>query len=141
MMARIGSKDTKPELVLRKTLHAMGFRYQLHRADLPGKPDLVFPKHQAVCFVHGCFWHRHTGCDFASVPKTRPDFWRIKFKKNTERDRRNISELQSKGWRTAVVWECHLVKHNTNETIESLTSWLIDRADTRPFESHIQNTK
>jgi DNA mismatch endonuclease (patch repair protein) len=107
-MSRIRGRDTKPELVLRKLLHAQGLRYRLHRADLPGKPDLVFVRHKAVVFVHGCFWHRHHGCSIATTPKSNIDFWVEKFDRNVARDRRNILALQALGWRVYVVWECEL---------------------------------
>lgn len=108
MMRNIRGKDTKPELLLRRALHALGFRYRLHQKGLPGRPDLVFPKYRAAVFVHGCFWHRHQGCPKATTPATREDFWKSKFAENTARDRRNIDQLQSAGWRVLVVWECEL---------------------------------
>ena len=106
MMARIGGKDTKPELVVRRALHALGIRFRLHDGKFPGKPDLVFRRFGAVCFVHGCFWHRHAGCSFITDPSTRPEFWQQKFKTNIERDRRTRGELLEAGWRVAIVWEC-----------------------------------
>jgi DNA mismatch endonuclease (patch repair protein) len=106
-MRNIKGKDTKPELILRRALHAAGFRYQLHRSDLPGKPDLVFPKYRAVIFVHGCFWHRH-GCRFTTTPATRKEFWERKFRENVERDLRNVEKLTRANWRVYVVWECAL---------------------------------
>lgn len=108
-MRSIKSKDTKPEIILRKALFAEGFRYRLHRKDLPGKPDLVFPRYNAVIFVHGCFWHRH-GCKYTSTPSTRVDFWEKKFRENVERDRKNVDELMQMGWRVYIVWECAIKK-------------------------------
>ena len=108
MMAGIRGKDTKPELRLRRSLHAMGFRYRLHAKGLPGRPDLVLPKYRAVIFVHGCFWHRHPGCRFASTPSTRPEFWAAKFAANVARDEAVRSQLLQCGWRVATVWECAL---------------------------------
>lgn len=107
MMAGIRGKDTKPELAVRSALHARGFRFRLHRKDLPGKPDLVFPKHRAVVFVNGCFWHGHE-CHLFRWPKTRPEFWQRKIRSNMERDHARYLELGAAGWRVAIVWECAL---------------------------------
>jgi DNA mismatch endonuclease, patch repair protein len=109
-MASIRSRDTKPEMLVRRYLHGRGFRYSLVRKDLPGQPDLVLPKFNAAVFVHGCFWHGHVGCRFATTPATRPDFWRSKLSANAARDQRVETELQQLGWRVAVVWECALRK-------------------------------
>jgi len=106
LMSRVRQKNTKPETVVRQALHAAGFRYRLHRRDLPGSPDIVLPGRKAVVFVHGCFWHRHPGCKAASTPKTRAEFWARKFDANVERDRRAIDALSEKGWAVHVVWEC-----------------------------------
>lgn len=106
MMAGIRGKDTKPELALRRSLHSLGFRYRLHAKGIPGKPDLVLPKYRAVIFVHGCFWHRHPGCRYASTPATRPEFWASKFSANVARDSAVRSALLLAGWRVATVWEC-----------------------------------
>lgn len=106
-MSGIRGKDTKPELTVRKFLHQKGLRFRLH-AKLPGKPDLTFPKHKAVVFVHGCFWHRHEGCRFSTTPKSNPDFWQKKFSANVERDARATAQLEEIGWRVLVVWECQL---------------------------------
>lgn len=105
-MSRIKGRDTKPEMIVRSLLHRMGYRFRLHRKDLPGKPDIVLPKHKTVIFVHGCFWHRHQGCRFAYTPKSRVDFWNKKFDDNVKRDRRNQKELSSLGWKVITVWEC-----------------------------------
>ena len=107
-MAAIRGKDTAPELAVRRILHAMGLRFRLHRKDLPGRPDIVLPKHRTVVFVHGCFWHRHKDCRHTTTPKTRQEFWQTKFASNVERDRRNRTDLQQLGWRVIVVWECEL---------------------------------
>lgn len=107
MMAGIRGKDTKPEIVLRRGLHRLGFRFQLHRKDLPGKPDIVFPKHRAVIFAHGCFWHGH-GCHLFKWPKTRVEFWREKIGQNRERDKSAVETLVSDEWRVCEVWECAL---------------------------------
>jgi DNA mismatch endonuclease (patch repair protein) len=105
-MSRIRSSNTKPEIYLRKALHRLGFRFRLHGRKLPGKPDIILPKHKAVVFVHGCFWHRHQGCKVATIPKTNTDFWLAKFARNVERDGVVIQKLQDEGWRVFVTWEC-----------------------------------
>jgi len=104
-MRGILAKNTRPELVVRSIAHRLGLRFRLHRGDLPGKPDLVFPKYRTVVFVHGCFWHRHD-CGLAAVPKTRPDFWAKKFEGNVIRDARNKQLLEAQGWNVLEVWEC-----------------------------------
>ncbi|MDE2921794.1 MAG: very short patch repair endonuclease [Acidobacteriota bacterium] len=106
LMRRIRGRDTKPELVVRRAAHALGYRFRLHRRDLPGTPDLVFPRLRKAILVHGCFWHRHPGCPRTTTPKTRVAYWRDKFQQNIERDRRNIGELRALGWGVLVVWEC-----------------------------------
>ena len=105
-MSRVKSKDTSPEMRVRRAAHALGLRFRLHRRDLPGKPDLVFPKHRTALFVHGCFWHRHPGCPKASVPKTRTAYWMSKFDANVTRDIRVWKHLERLGWRVAVIWGC-----------------------------------
>ena len=107
-MSAIKSKNTKPEIKVRKVLHSMGYRFRLHRKDLPGKPDLVLPKYKTVIFVHGCFWHRHKNCKYASTPKTRQEFWEAKFRENINRDKLNQENLSSKGWKIIIVWECEI---------------------------------
>jgi DNA mismatch endonuclease, patch repair protein len=106
LMSRIRGKNTKPELVVRHLLHSMGYRFRLHRRDLPGTPDLVLPKYRLAFLVHGCFFHHHGGCRLAYVPKTRTDFWREKFSKNIERDRKVQRALRAAGWTPIVIWEC-----------------------------------
>ena len=105
-MARIRSQDTQPKMKVRRLLYPLGYRYRLHRPDLPGSPDICFPARRKVIFVHGCFWHRHDGCARATTPKTRTSFWEERFRKNVIRDRRNITGLVEAGWETMVVWEC-----------------------------------
>jgi len=107
-MRQVRSANTTPEKKVRSLLHRLGFRFRLHRQDLPGKPDIVLPKHASVVFVHGCFWHRHPGCPRATIPATHQDYWLPKFKRTVERDKRNQIELRRLGWRVAVVWECEL---------------------------------
>lgn len=123
MMSGIKGRNTHPELVVRRALHAAGFRYRLHGADLPGRPDIVLPKHGAVILVHGCFWHRHPGCRFATTPATRPEFWAEKFARNVERDAQNRQALQAQGWRIATLWECGIRQFDQHR-VESLTSWI-----------------
>lgn len=109
-MARVRSKDTKPELIVRRLVHGMGYRYRLHAKDLPGKPDLVFRPRRKVVFVHGCFWHRHPdpGCPLARLPKSRLEFWLPKLEANRARDERAVDALEKNGWRVLVVWECQI---------------------------------
>ena len=106
LMSRVGAKDTSPEIRVRKRAHAMGLRYRLHRSDIPGTPDLVFPKYRVIIFVHGCFWHRHPGCKKATLPKSQVRFWQNKFDSNVARDRRAIDDLNALGWRVSIIWEC-----------------------------------
>ena len=124
MMSAIRSGNTKPEMMLRKMLHARGFRYRLHDSKLPGKPDLVFPRYHAVLFVHGCFWHRHEGCKYATTPASNAEFWQDKFEKNVARDRRAIDALLAAGWRVGVVWECLFKDGNVDRTVEELVRFL-----------------
>ncbi len=104
-MSRIRARDTKPEMILRRGLHAKGLRFRLHRKDLPGRPDIVFPSRRAVILIHGCFWHGH-GCALTKVPQTNSEFWKSKIQRNIERDRQSTSKLQETGWRVLVIWEC-----------------------------------
>lgn len=105
-LAAVGSRDTAPELVVRRMLHGMGLRFRLHRRDLPGSPDVVLPKHRTVVFVHGCYWHRHAQCPYSQVPARNSEFWQAKFRRNVERDIENQRELRRLGWRVVTVWEC-----------------------------------
>ncbi len=133
MMARVNGKNTRPELVLRKALHAKGFRYRLHGRGIPGRPDLVLLKHKALVFVHGCFWHSHPGCNFAVVPKSRQEFWIKKFEANSRRDAATQRLLLSHGWRVAVVWGCALLRLDLiGQTADSISDWL--NSDTRYIE-------
>lgn len=106
IMQSVGQENTPPELRVRRLLHRLGYRFRIHRKDLPGTPDIVLPRHKLAIFVHGCFWHRHDGCRRATTPKTRTVFWADKFARNTERDTRKANELRSAGWRVGVIWEC-----------------------------------
>ena len=121
-MSKIRGRDTGPELVVRRTAHRMGFRFRLYRKDLPGTPDLVFPRHHLAVFVHGCFWHRHSGCRFAYSPKSRVEFWKEKFKQNVARDRRNQTALRDMGWRVLVIWGCET--RNIKIVEDRLREWL-----------------
>src|ERR1700712_3442515 len=107
-MSRIRSKDTRPEMLVRKFLHKNGFRYRLHVKNLPGKPDIVLPKYHTVIFVHGCFWHGHEGCKKAALPKTRTEWWQAKINKNKSNDLQALQKLDKAGWQTVVLWECQL---------------------------------
>ncbi|MFN3727931.1 MAG: very short patch repair endonuclease [Allosphingosinicella sp.] len=105
-MRRVRGKDTAPEHLVRRALHAMGLRFRLHRRDLPGRPDIVLPRRRTILFVHGCFWHRHSGCRRSSDPATRPDFWTAKFERTVRRDREQVAALRALGWRVEIIWEC-----------------------------------
>ena len=113
-MSAIKSKNTKPEIAVRKLLHSMGYRFRLHRKDLPGSPDIVLPKYKTVIFVHGCFWHRHENCKYASTPKTREEFWQNKFKVNLKRDREIQEKIKNIGWKSVVIWECEVKNNKLN---------------------------
>ena len=119
-MSAIKSKNTKPEIAVRKVLHSMGYRFRLHRKDLPGSPDIVLPKYKTVIFVHGCFWHRHENCKYASTPKTRQEFWNKKFKTNIERDLEIQENIKNIEWRSVVIWECE------TKNIDNLKEKIID---------------
>ncbi|PKP78893.1 MAG: very short patch repair endonuclease [Alphaproteobacteria bacterium HGW-Alphaproteobacteria-3] len=126
MMSGIRGKDTKPELAIRRGLHALGFRYRLHARNLPGKPDIVLPRWRAVIFVHGCFWHGHD-CHLFKWPKTRTEFWQQKITANRQNDEKAIAALHAQGWRVLIVWECALkgrTRRNLDETVSSIAIWL-----------------
>jgi len=122
-MSQIRCKNTKPEMLVRSLVHRMGFRYSLHRKDLPGKPDLVLVKHRKVIFVHGCFWHMHR-CRYGSVvPKTNKKFWKIKREGNVDRDKRNLRKLRREGWKVLILWECQT--RNTEKLINKIEKFLL----------------
>jgi DNA mismatch endonuclease (patch repair protein) len=125
-MSRVGQKNTAPEMTLRKSLHRIGLRYQLHDKNLPGSPDIVFPRFKAVLFVHGCFWHRH-GCKATTSPGSNREFWQKKFEDNIARDKRNIASLLESGWRVAIVWECILKGKSAEpeKLAEKIRTWLM----------------
>jgi len=108
MMSGIRSRNTKPELVVRSWLHRNGYRFRLHRKDVPGGPDIVLPKHRIAVFVHGCFWHRHEGCKLSYTPKSNTERWETKFRDNVQRDRRAVAALADGGWDVVVIWECEV---------------------------------
>lgn len=114
-MRAIRKRDTKPELAVRSTLHRLGYRFRLHRRDLPGSPDIVLPRHRAVIFVHGCFWHQHAGCRHATVPRLRQSYWLPKLSRNVARDGQAVRELVAAGWRVLVLWECEIAKQQETE--------------------------
>lgn len=124
VMSRVRGKNTKPELTVRRFLHRKGLRYRLHRADLPGKPDLVFPSKKIVVLVHGCFWHQHPGCRKARVPASRTDFWLEKLSTNVVRDQKMEEALKNSGWRPIVIWECEI----TEERLEALYQEILEVA-------------
>ena len=118
-MSRIRGKDTMPEMLVRKFLHAHGIRYRLH-ANLPGKPDIVVRKNKVAVFINGCFWHGHTNCKYAVTPKSNTDFWQSKISGNVERDQRNHQKLEQEDWKVLVIWECELVSNNRDLTLSGL---------------------
>lgn len=134
MMSGIGPKDTKPEMFIRRGLHAMGYRYRLHDRRLPGRPDLVFPGRRAVIFIHGCFWHGHD-CSLFRWPGTRPDFWRAKISGNINRDARVRSELLTLGWRVLDVWECVLRGRERQDPEAVLAACAVFLDGVQPFDS------
>jgi DNA mismatch endonuclease (patch repair protein) len=130
-MSRVRGKNTSPEIRVRKAAHALGFRFRLHREDLPGKPDLIFPKRNLALFVHGCFWHRHTGCPKASAPSS--DYWAEKFATNVARDTRVATELRRQGWRVEVIWECQT--KDEERLVKTLTKKIVPKK--RKKKTHI----
>lgn len=122
-MSRIRSKDTKPEMIVRKFLFAQGFRYRLHDKKLPGKPDIVLPKYKSVVLVHGCFWHGHEGCKYYTVPQTRTEWWIAKIGRNKQRDSEQLRDLRHLGWKVFTVFECNL-KANKEKTLIKLLQCL-----------------
>ena len=142
-MSQISGRDTKPELLVRHGLHALGLRYKLHDKTLPGRPDLVFPRFKAVVFVHGCFWHAH-GCGYSKIPATRAVFWRKKIEGNVIRDARTIEILGKMGWRVAVIWECAVRRQGdtyVKSSIKRVADWIRRKQarDVRQFGLHISN--
>lgn len=124
IMSRVKGRDTKPEILVRSFVHRMGFRFRVHRRDLPGNPDIVLPRHGKVIFVHGCFWHGH-GCSKGQAPKSRADYWLPKIDANRERDRRNVEALEALGWSVRIVWQCEL--RDPEALLDSLGIFLAER--------------
>lgn len=126
LMSRIRSRDTKPEMHVRSVVHRLGYRFRLHRKDLPGKPDMVLPRHGAVIFVHGCFWHQHPdpNCRLATMPSSNVEYWKPKLARNRARDQETVEKLEAEGWRVLVVWECQL--KNQEELINRIQNFLND---------------
>lgn len=125
MMSGIRGTNTKPEMMLRRALHARGFRFRIHDRRLPGKPDIVLPRWRVVIEVRGCFWHRHQGCPKATTPATRPDFWQDKFDANVRRDRANAEALLAAGWRVLIVWECALARRLPEPVLNEVTAFVM----------------
>ena len=130
-MSRIRSSDTTPERLVRSLLHRMGYRFRLHRKDLPGRPDIVLPRYRTVVLVHGCYWHRHPDCHLAYTPKSNREFWLTKFAENVRRDSRQYEELGALGWRVMVVWECE------TKELQALSDRLLQNLDP-PRSDYIQ---
>lgn len=128
-MGRIRGSNTKPELLLRLALHRLGYRYRLHRRDLPGRPDIVFPSRRRAIFVHGCFWHHHT-CKIGHVPASRTEFWQQKFARNKQRDERNLQDLSGMGWEVLVIWECEL--KDVDGAVQRAAAFLDQRSGAHP---------
>lgn len=133
MMAGIKGKNTRPELIVRSALHRHGYRFSLHRRDLPGSPDIVLPRFRTAIFVHGCFWHRHEGCRFATIPKTRPEFWNLKFEQNKARDARAKADLAAEGWHVDIIWECELKLDSEKRLLEQCET--LERRSLKPPNS------
>lgn len=129
-MSKIRGKDTKPEMIVRKFLHSMGFRYRLHDKKLPGKPDIVLPKYKTVINIHGCFWHGHEGCKYFVIPKTRTEWWMEKIMNTKNKDLANYQKLNEEGWKIIVIWECEL-KTKLEDTLNNLIETLKVNTSTR----------
>jgi len=128
-MSRVSGGDTKPELIVRRLVHGMGYRFRLHVAGLPGKPDMVLARHRKVIFIHGCFWHGHEGCKRSKRPTTNVEFWNHKIDKNIERDKKNLAALEELGWKSLIVWECQTKK--VEPLIEILSNFLCDSLNSK----------
>lgn len=143
MMAGIKGANTKPEMLLRKALHARGFRYKLHDRKLPGRPDIVLPRWRVAIQVHGCFWHRHPGCPKTTTPGTNSGFWEVKFAANVARDTTNVDALLAMGWRVLIVWECAIGRSLKGEIVDEVTDFVTSRCDIRKsyLEIGVQNDR
>jgi len=141
MMSGIRGKNTSPELLIRKALHARGFRFRIHVKNLPGKPDLVLPKYKAAVFIHGCFWHGHN-CKYFKVPQTRPEFWLEKIGKNRARDELQAAALGALGWKVLVIWECavrSMKKQKSPLLIDRVITWLIQGSEYSQIDQDVWN--
>ena len=123
IMSCVRQKNTKPELIVRSLLHRMGYRFRLHRKDLPGKPDIVLPRYKKIIFVHGCFWHGHTGCPRSTRPKTNSEYWERKIDKNINRDKQHVKTLREMGWSILIIWECET--KDGNKLIDKLKKFMV----------------
>ncbi|MET1111887.1 MAG: very short patch repair endonuclease [Allosphingosinicella sp.] len=134
LMSRIRGKDTKPEMTLRRALHALGYRYRVHQRGLPGQPDIVFARRKKVIWVHGCFWHWHdeTSCSIAKLPKSRTEFWEAKFLRNRQRDQRQAREMEALGWSAMIVWECQLASSHLKDTLAKVEKFLGEPSLAKP---------
>jgi len=130
IMKKIGPKNSAPERYIRSLVHRMGYRFRLHRKDLPGKPDMVFPKYRKVIFVHGCFWHGHKGCKKSKLPETNTTFWKEKISKNIKRDYSNYNDLKSLGWDYLVLWQCQIKKKKIEYLEKKIVSFLTESVNT-----------
>ena len=139
MMAGIRGRNTTPEILLRRRLHREGFRFRLHVAGLPGRPDIVLPGRRIAILVHGCYWHRHQRCHWSTTPASNMNFWGAKFARNRERDAEVMAVLRETGWRVATVWECGLRSASIDETVRALIDWI--RSDSPVFESGVVRTR
>lgn len=133
IMSSISSKNTKPEVILRKALFSKGYRYRINYTKLPGKPDIVLPQYKTVIFVNGCFWHAHTQCKDAHLPKTNIEFWKNKINSNVERDNRNIKQLKELGWNVIIVWECEIKKKNMPSLLDKIANYLSQTKQQKSF--------
>ncbi len=123
-MSHISGKNTKPEIIIRKLIHQLGYRFRLHKKDLPGKPDIVFPKYHKVIFVNGCFWHHHKNCSRSTLPSTNKKFWKEKIEGNVKKDKRNYRQLRRLGWGYLVIWQCQIKKSKTEKLMNKISSFL-----------------
>lgn len=128
-MSRIQGKNTKPELIVRKALFSLGFRFRLHDKKLPGKPDIILPKYHTLIFIHGCFWHGHKNCKYFKVPKTRTEWWIQKIDKNRSNDNKVTSALKGDGWNVIILWECALKGNKSNKNINNLVTKILSHGN------------
>lgn len=136
-MSKIRSKNTKPEMTLRKALFAKGFRYRVNYKKLPGKPDIVFPKYKTAIFVHGCFWHGHERCKISHIPKSNTEFWKNKISTNQERDKNNVVQILSLGWKVLIVWECEIFNKIPSDILDKIIE-ILHKNEPTPFAAKIK---